>query len=276
MSARRFAPPVPCRRARRALGRRLHRCRHVQKRCPCRLRHRCFRPQMRRRTGQRRTPAGTVHDPPGPAVRERCPGKGTGLVHRADSHRHYLSIKDTECLAGTGIEPAVGSVGDGHGGALAATIEGPFEAQALHRRGPWRSFAAVECATLRWALRLSDRRPMEPAGNIAPAETGAGFCAGAETEPIAAALTKTSLRQVRRGSQRRRYPDGPDRVRRCSSRSMIRGGTQALRQARCTRHAPDKCLRSRNRALRRVRRSAAARKASSAPSRNTASGQASP
>jgi putative transposase len=34
--------------------------------------------------------------------------------------------------------------------ALAETSNGLFKAEVIHRRGPWRSFEAVEYATLEW------------------------------------------------------------------------------------------------------------------------------
>jgi hypothetical protein len=40
----------------------------------------------------------------------------------------------------------------------------------IHRRGPWRSFEAVEFATLKWVDRFNNRRLLEPIGNIPPAE----------------------------------------------------------------------------------------------------------
>ena len=40
----------------------------------------------------------------------------------------------------------------------------------IHRRGPWRSFEAVEFATLDWVDWFNNRRLLEPIGNIPPAE----------------------------------------------------------------------------------------------------------
>ena len=59
-----------------------------------------------------------------------------------------MSIKYTERLAEAGIEPSVGSVGDSHDNALAETINGLYKAEVVHRREPWRTFEAVEFATL--------------------------------------------------------------------------------------------------------------------------------
>ena len=93
--------------------------------------------------------AGFVLDALEQAVHERRPVKGMGLVHHSDRGSQYLSIKYPERLADAGIEPSVGSVGDSYDTALAETINGLFEAEVIHRRGPWRSFEAVEYAVPR-------------------------------------------------------------------------------------------------------------------------------
>jgi transposase InsO family protein len=130
--------------------------------------------------------AGFVLDALEQAVHDRHPGKGTGLVHHSDRGSQYLSIKYTERLAEAGIEPSVGSVGDSYDNALAETINGLFKAEVIHRRGPWRSFEAVEYATLEWVDWFNNRRLLEPIGNIPPAEAEANFYAAMETEVMAA------------------------------------------------------------------------------------------
>ncbi len=87
--------------------------------------------------------------------------------------------------------------------ALAEPINGILKAQVIHLRGPWRSFEVVEYATLEWVYWFNNRRLLEPIGNIPPAEAEDNFSATLETEPMAAQLTKISLRQTRRGSTRR-------------------------------------------------------------------------
>ena len=114
------------------------------------------------------------------------PGQGAGLVHHCDRGSQYLSIRYTERLAEAGIEPSVGSVGDSYDNALAETINGLFKAEVIHRRGPWRSFEAVEYATLEWVDWFNNRRLLEPIGNIPPAEAEANFYAALETETMAA------------------------------------------------------------------------------------------
>lgn len=98
----------------------------------------------------------------------------------------YLSIRYTERLAEAGIEPPVGSVGDGYDSALAETINGLFKAEVIHRRGPWRSVEAVEFATLEWGDWFNNRRPLEPIGHIPPAEAEADFYAALEQSASAA------------------------------------------------------------------------------------------
>ena len=78
------------------------------------------------------------------ALHDRRPAHGGGLVHHSDRGVQYVSIRYSERLAEAGIEPSVGSVGDSYDNALAETINGLYKAEVIHRRGPWRSFEAVE------------------------------------------------------------------------------------------------------------------------------------
>ena len=104
------------------------------------------------------------------ALHERQPVHRSGLVHHSDRGSQYVSIRYTERLAEAGVEPSVGSVGDSYDNALAETINGLYKAEVIHRRGPWRSFEAVEFATLTWVDWFNNRRLLEPIGNIPPAE----------------------------------------------------------------------------------------------------------
>jgi putative transposase len=129
--------------------------------------------------------AGFVLDALEQALHERRPVRG-GLVHHSDRGVQYVSIHYTERLADAGIEPSVGSVGDSYDNALAETINGLFKAEVIHRRGPWRSFEAVEFATLEWVDWFNNRRLLEPIGNIPPAEAEEAHYAQLEMTPIAA------------------------------------------------------------------------------------------
>ena len=120
--------------------------------------------------------AGFVLDALEQALHERRPVRGGGgLVHHSDRGVQYLSIKYTERLAAAGIEPSVGSVGDSYDNALAETINGLYKAEVIHRRGPWRSFEAVELATLEWVDWFNNRRLLAPIGNRPPAEAEAAY-----------------------------------------------------------------------------------------------------
>ena len=114
--------------------------------------------------------AGFVLDALEQALHDRRPVHRGGLVHHSDRGSQYVSIKYTERLAEAGVEPSVGSVGDSYDNALAETINGLYKAEVIHRRGPWRSFEAVEFATLEWVDWFNNRRLLEPIGNIPPAE----------------------------------------------------------------------------------------------------------
>jgi len=56
----------------------------------------------------------------------------------------------------------------------------------IHRREPWRSFEAVEFATLGWVDWLNRRRLLEPIGNIPHAEAEQNYCAMMDNIPMAA------------------------------------------------------------------------------------------
>ena len=117
------------------------------------------------------------------ALHDRQPWRAN-LIHHSDRGVQYVSIKYTERLAEAGIEPSVGSVGDSY--ALAETVIGLFKTEVIHRRGPWRSFEAVEFATLEWVDWFNNRRLLESIGSIPPAEAEAAYYAQLEVTPMAA------------------------------------------------------------------------------------------
>jgi putative transposase len=120
------------------------------------------------------------------ALHQRRPFAGSGLVCHSDRGSQYVSIRYTERLAEAGIEPSVGSVGDSYDNALAETVIGLFQTEIIHRRGPWRSFEAVEFATLEWVDWFNTRRLLEPSGNGPPAEAEARYYTQAEVQALAA------------------------------------------------------------------------------------------
>jgi putative transposase len=130
--------------------------------------------------------AGFVLDALDQALYDRQPVHGGGLIHHSDRGVQYVSIKYTERLVEAGIEPSVGSIGDSYDNALAETINGLYKTEVIHKRGPWRSFEAVEYATLEWVDWFNNRRLLEPIGNIPPAEAEALFYAKMKELPLAA------------------------------------------------------------------------------------------
>jgi transposase InsO family protein len=50
-----------------------------------------------------------------------------------------------------------------------------YKAEATHRRGPWKSFEAVEFATLEWVDWFANRRLLAFIGNIPPAEVEVAY-----------------------------------------------------------------------------------------------------
>ena len=120
------------------------------------------------------------------ALHQRQPFAGGELVHHSDRGSQYVSIRYTERLAEAGIEPSVGSIGDSYDNALAETVIGLFKTEVIHRRGPWRSFEAVEFATLEWVDWFNNRRLLEPIGNIPPAEAEEAYYTPLEVMLIAA------------------------------------------------------------------------------------------
>jgi len=130
--------------------------------------------------------AGFVLDALEQALAARRPFQGAGLVHHSDRGSQYVCMKYSERLAEAGIAPSVGSVGDSYDNALAETINGLYKAEVIWRKRPWKSFEAVEFATLEWVDWFNNRRLLEPIGDIPPAEAEANYYA-AQEEPAMAA-----------------------------------------------------------------------------------------
>jgi transposase InsO family protein len=110
------------------------------------------------------------------------------LIHHSDRGVQYVSIRYTERLAETGIEPSVGSVGDSYDNALAETIFGLFKTEVIRPNGPWRSLEEVEFATLEWVDWFNNRRLLEPIGDIPPAEFEAMYYESQEGATTAVGL----------------------------------------------------------------------------------------
>jgi putative transposase len=93
-----------------------------------------------------------------------------GLVHHSDRGVQYLSIRYTDRLAEIGAVASVGSKGDSYDNALAETVNGLYKAELIRRRGPWRTAAEVELATLAWVDWWNHRRLHGACGDLPPVE----------------------------------------------------------------------------------------------------------
>ena len=70
--------------------------------------------------------------------------------------------------------------------ALAETINGLYKTEVIHRCGPWRSFEAVEFATLEWVDWFNNRRLPAPIVYIPPAEAEERCFASMDQQAMAA------------------------------------------------------------------------------------------
>jgi putative transposase len=134
----------------------------------------------------RNTQAGFDLDTFEQALHDRRPVRGSGLVHHSDRGVQYVCIRYTKRLVDAGIEPSVGSVGDSYDIALVESIVGLFKTEVIWPRGLWKSFEAVEYATLEWVDWFNNRRLLKPIGNIPPAEAEARYYARQQEVPLVA------------------------------------------------------------------------------------------
>ena len=124
-----------------------------------------------------------------------------GLIHHSDRGGQYLSIRYTERLAESGIEPSVGSVGDSYDNALAESVIGLYKTEVIRRRGPWRHLEAVEFATLAWVDWFNHRRLLEPIGNVPPVEYEQQYYVAQEAPVMVAGVNERALSRTRGGSE---------------------------------------------------------------------------
>jgi putative transposase len=104
------------------------------------------------------------------AIWARRDGDLGGLVHHSDRGVQYLAIRYTERLAEAGAVASVGSKGDSYDNALAETVNGLYKAEVIRRRGPWRTAADIELATLAWVDWWNHRRLHGACGHLPPVE----------------------------------------------------------------------------------------------------------
>lgn len=83
------------------------------------------------------------------------------------------------------MEPSVSSVGDSYNNALAERINDLYKAEVIHQRGPWRSFEAVEYATLERVHWVNHCRLLQRLRNIPPARAEEQYHSAAKGLDIA-------------------------------------------------------------------------------------------
>jgi putative transposase len=93
-----------------------------------------------------------------------------GMIHHHDNGSQYLSFAFTSRLVDAGVDPSVGSVGDGYDNALAETTIGLYKTEKISREGPWRTLTNVELATLEWVDWYNHTRLHSACGGMPPAE----------------------------------------------------------------------------------------------------------
>jgi putative transposase len=95
---------------------------------------------------------------------------GEGLISHSDAGSQYTSFAVTQRLVDAGADPSIGSVGDGYDNALAETTIGLYKTELINRRGPWKTIAQVELATLEWVDWYNHRRLHSACDRLPPVE----------------------------------------------------------------------------------------------------------
>src|SRR5438270_14094397 len=186
MPARSGQSPVQGASSQPAVGLGFYLCRDMGRVRLCGVRHRRVRPIYRRLARQPDSTCQFRTGCPGAGHPRPLPFRGEPVGPSFGRGSQYVAIRYTQRLAEAGIEPSVGSVGDSYDNALAETINGLFKAEVIHRRGPSKSFEAVEYATLERVDWFNNRRILEPIGNITPAEAEQRYDGAMNQLPMAA------------------------------------------------------------------------------------------
>lgn len=92
------------------------------------------------------------------------------MVHCNRQRVQHLSIRCTELLAESGIEPSVGSRGDSYDSALTESVNCLFETEVIQRRGSWRRLEEFELAVLKWVAWHNHHRLLDPICYLSLAE----------------------------------------------------------------------------------------------------------
>ena len=107
-------------------------------------------------------------------------------INHSDRESQYLAVQHTERLAEEGIDRSVGTVRDSYDKAMAESIIGLYNTEAIGPRGPSRNLEAVEHATLEWVDWFNNRRLLGPIEDIPPVELEWAYRDTVEAPAVAA------------------------------------------------------------------------------------------
>jgi transposase InsO family protein len=110
----------------------------------------------------------------------------SALIHHSDRGVQYLSIRYSERLGEAEIVASVGSKGDSYDNALAASFNGLYKTELIHRKGPWRNVEHVEWATLNYVDWFNNRRIHESLDYVSPVEFERAYYDTSESESLLA------------------------------------------------------------------------------------------
>lgn len=120
------------------------------------------------------------------AICQRVNSKADGLIHHSDRGSQYLSIKYTDRLLETGIDPSVGSVGDSYDNALAESTIGLFKTEVTKLQGPWKTAGQVEWETCKWVDWYNNKRLHSSIEYVTPKEAEEAYYQQLQNYDIAA------------------------------------------------------------------------------------------
>ena len=97
------------------------------------------------------------------------------MLRRPVEPAQFTSYRYTQRLADAGIAASIGSVGDSYDNAMAEALNGTYKAELIRARGPWRTRAQAEFATIEWIDWYNTARLHGEIGHIPPHEHEANW-----------------------------------------------------------------------------------------------------
>ena len=92
------------------------------------------------------------------------------MLQRLVEPGQYTSIRYSDRLHDAGIAASIGSIGDSYDNAMAEALNGTYKAELVKHRGPWRTRAQLEFATIEWIDWYNTSRLHSALGDIPPVE----------------------------------------------------------------------------------------------------------